>query len=158
MASWETNATYAKQINADSYVNKAQAARAGKYSGAKTSTPFWSGGSYDLRGINATKIPAMIDAIESYIKDISKAIDKMSANASNSGAFKGTELQTAVTKYIEKVEKYLKSYTTQLRAFEDKIIDVRNAWNNAQKAQATNINKTASSFADIKDYNRQLKI
>lgn len=156
MAGWETNATYAKQINADSYINKAQSARDGKYKGVQTNAS-GKGKGYDLRGINATKVQGMIDAIEAYIKNINKAIDKMSANASNSGAFKGTELQSSVTKYIEKVEKYLKAYTTQLRAFEDKIIDVRNAWNNAQKSQATTINKTASSFADVKEYSRQLQ-
>lgn len=157
MAGWETNATYAKQINADSYVNKAQNVRNGKYQKVQTNAS-GKGKAYDLRGINATKIQGMIDAIESYIKGISDAIDKMSANASNSGAFKGSQLQKAVTAYIEKVEKYLKAYTTQLRAFEDKIIDVRNAWNSAQKAQATNINRTASGFADVKEYGRQLQL
>ena len=157
MAGWETNATYAKQINADSYVNKAQAARDGKYKGIQTKAS-GTGKGYDLRGINATKIQGMIDAIETYIKNINKAIDKLDANASNAGAFKGSELQGAVKKYIQKVESYLKAYTTQLRAFEDKIIDVRNAWNSAQKSQATTINKTAGQFAEVKEYNRQLQL
>ena len=60
MAGWETNATYAKQIDADKYINKAQAARNGKYKGVQTKAS-GAGKGYDLRGINATKIQGMID-------------------------------------------------------------------------------------------------
>lgn len=156
MAGWETSTSYAKSINADGYINKAQSARANDYKKVQNKA-LGTGKNYDLRGINASQIPAMIEAMENYIKKINNKIDAMKANTSSASAFKGTELGKAVTAYIQKVETYLKRYTSQLRAFEDKIIDVRNAWNAAQKAQATTINKAATAFAEVKAYNRQLQ-
>ncbi len=166
MANWNTGAT-ASKFDADTYTNKAKSAR--KYS-FNSGINGLDGGQvdvlfgikklgYDVVGINAKKVKTdLIPAFEEYLKGINGKINDINTTAKKiKAAFRGTELENSVSKYVAKMEKFLKDYTSQLRSFEDKLIDVSKAWDSAQSKQAASVNKTASSFSGIGEYKRKLQ-
>lgn len=170
MANWTTSAT-SSSFNADSYTQKAANVR--KYSFNSGLNGLDGGESfslleglrgngfkkgYDVVGINASKITtSVIPAFEDYIKNINNKIKEIKVTAAKmNSAFKGSDLQKAVTSYVDKMETYMVNFTTQLRAFEDKLMDVKNAWDKAQQQQAQTISKTGNDFANVNSYTRQI--
>ncbi len=171
MATW-TSSTQSSTFNADSYVDKAASMR--KYS-FNSGVNGLDGGEeinwhpidqlfnglksgYDVVGINASKITSeLIPAFELYIKGINGKIDQIKVTAQKmKDAFRGTELERQVTNYVNKMEQYLKNFTTQIRAFEDKLIDVKKAWDKSQQVQAQGVSKTSSAFANLNEYSRKM--
>ena len=51
----------------------------------------------------------------------------------------------------------MKNFTTQIRAFEDKLVDVKKAWDKSQKVQAQGVDKTGGSFNNLTAYSRKLQ-
>ena len=169
MATWESTAQ-SSTFNADSYIDKASNAR--KYSfnsgaffgldgGESFSFDLFQGikkTGYDVVGINASKIKSeLIPAFETYIKGVNGKIDKIKVTAQKmKDAFRGTDLEKQVSNYVNKMEQYLKNFTTQIRAFEDKLVDVSKAWEKSQQVQAQGVSKTVSGFANVNEYSRKM--
>lgn len=173
MATW-TSSVQTSTFDADSYVNKAASARKYAFNSGFNGldggehfdfniSDIFSGGNvfksgYDVVGINASKINSeVIPAFESYIKGINGKIDQIKVTAQKmKDAFRGTDLEKQVTNYINKMEQFLKNYTTQIRAFEDKLVEVGKAWDKSQQIQAQGVSKTSSAFANLNEYSRKM--
>jgi len=172
MGTW-TASTKSSTFNADSYVNKAADLRQYKFNSGMNGLDggeeinwhpidtlfngYKSG--YDVVGINASKISSeLIPAFETYIKGINGKIDDIKVTAQKmKAAFRGTDLEKQVTNYINKMEQYLKNFTTQIRAFEDKLVDVKKAWDKSQQSQAQGVSKSSSAFANLNEYSRKMQ-
>lgn len=149
MAGWGQNVVNSN-FNADTYMAKADNMRG--VTKKQTSSAY---NNYKVVGINANKISDMIKEMENYISNVNKEINKMKTSANSNQAFKGDELKKALNAYLIKVENYLKNVVTQIRAFEDKLIDVRDAWTKAQSNQANAVKRAGNSFESLGAYQRQ---
>ena len=105
----------------------------------------WAAG-VTVVGIDATKVPQMMEAINEYVEKVKKHLDGINPQADANKAFKGEELQRAVESYINRVKAYCFNLTSQLRAFSDKIADIQTAYNLSLQDAADNFNQMASAL------------
>lgn len=155
---WETGSA-STNFNAQGYVDSQIDQREGLRNAAssyKTSSGGgFFGGGYSLVGMDVSKVPAVINKMDAYIKAIEQHLDGIQADASPNGAYKGEEVQAAVRKYIEKVQNYCVNLCSQLRAFEDRLKAAQEAWETATKNIAESVNTSNGSFSEGTYYQRQ---
>lgn len=154
MANWDTAATQTQfdaGAAARSQIEQRSAAREAAAGKASKS------GSYSIVGMNVTKIPGVIDAIEAYIKNINAVIDKINTEADPTKAFRGDEVQSAVKSYIEKVKEECYNLVSDLRAFEDKLVEAQHAWQSSMSSMASNVSSSAGSYATGTMYQRTIQ-
>lgn len=110
----------------------------------------------DVVGINANKIPEMIQAIEDYIARINNHLDEIKTNTSTENAMKG-EYAAAVKAYVGAACDVCYKITSQLRYFEDKLIMVQEAYTQKDENLSSTINDTASEMnSSWSEYNRTM--
>ena len=83
-------------------------------------------GKYNLVGINANQIDDMRFAIRVYVENIETHLNQVLDFASDTYAFKG-QYAEAIKEYVQAVCDVVKSLTSQLLAFSDKLVEVKAA-------------------------------
>ena len=111
----------------------------------------------DVVGINANKIPDIIDAIEEYIARVDKKLNKLKENANSSTvkAMQG-EYAAATKLYVQTSSDVCYRIITQLRYFEDKLIAVGEAYTQKDQNMASTIQTSTSEMnSQWTEYKRQ---
>ncbi len=117
------------------------------------------GKSINVVGINATKVDEMIASIEDEIGKIFTHLEDIDPTADQSSAFLDVttgQVGPAVVEYIERVKEYCHNLVSDLRAFEDKLVDVREAYKANMEKMAGAINNNANNNSVGQEYQRQL--
>ena len=111
----------------------------------------------DVVGINANKIPDVINAIEDYIKRVDAKLTKLKENANTSTANAMSGEYAAATKlYVQTSADVCYRIITQLRYFEDKLIAVGEAYNQKDQNMASTIQTTTTEMnSQWTEYQRQ---
>ena len=151
MKTWFEGAAAAHgDFNANKFVNDTIEKRSDTRT--KQTDQFNWTGSVTVVGINAQKIPAMIEAINTYVNKVKNHLDGIKPTADANGAYKGEEVQKAVENYVNKVKEYCFNLTSQLRAFNDKLSDIASAYDKNKRKLAENINADTGSYAAGTEY------
>lgn len=109
----------------------------------------------DVVGINATKIPDMIQAIEDYIKRVNDHLNKIKEETSTANAMQG-EYADATKVYVQTACEVCYRIVTQLRYFEDKLVAVQEAYTKKDETMASTISQAASEVnSSWTEYQRQ---
>ena len=109
----------------------------------------------DIVGINANKIPDMINAIEEYINRINNHLNDIKTNTSTENAMKG-EYAAAVRTYVGTACDVCYKIISQLRYFEDKLILVRDAYQQKDQNLSSTIADTSKEMeSSWNEYQRQ---
>lgn len=111
----------------------------------------------DVVGINVKGIPAIIDAIEDYISRVNKKLDKLkeNSNTSTAKAMKG-DYAAATKLYIQTSADVCYRIITQLRYFEDKLIAVKEAYEQKDENMTSQINTSTTEMNNQwTEYQRQ---
>ena len=116
-------------------------------------------GGYDssVVGINVNEINSMINAITDYCNAIETYLRDLNPAADSELAFKGEEVKAALNTYMENVKAYCINLVSQLLAFNDKLRDVRNQWQQYTSNLAGNINSTAGQYATGTRYTESIQ-
>lgn len=140
---WGKNLSATTNYDAISGTNKMMQSREGtrlKY-GNQLLQPSQNG----IVGINANQIPAMKKAIDDYVVAIKTHLNKINPTADANSAFKGEEVQKAVEEYVTNVKTYCFNLTSQLRAFEKKLDDIKATYDANKQTFAKNIRNDAGT-------------
>lgn len=105
-------------------------------------------------GINANKIPDMIDAIEAYIKRIDSHLNEIRTNTSTENAMKG-EYALAVKEYVNAACDVCYKITSHLRFFEDKLVAVQKSFAARDESMKDTIGSVASEMSTWEEYKKQ---
>lgn len=144
---WESE-TVASNFNAESYTANQIAGREGLRS--KSTVSWWENmvglSSYDIVGMDMTKVGVARDAFADYVAKIESHLNAIDALADASKAYKSEEVQAAVRSYIDKVKEYCINLCSQLRAFSDKLADASAAWERATSNMASTVQSNTGSF------------
>lgn len=156
---WETTAT-TSDFNAKEYatnqIDGRSGQRAGSAGGYNGGGIFgWGAQSYSIVGMDASKIPTVRQSIENYVQGIEDHVSQIDAKANADGAYKGEEVQAAVSTYVETVKEYCINLCSQLRAFSDKLADAQTAWETATGNIAGTVETSNSSFEKGTRYTSQ---
>lgn len=170
MASWNTkniNSTFNVNESIDSMISARESNRSdaktesafatvvGKNKNGRDVLEFNNLPQMSVVGINANQIPTVIDAIDSYINGINAYINEMDPNANASVAFKSEAVMQSLNTYMNNVKTYVLNLISNLRAFEDKLIDVKNQWESYAGNLSNTINETTGdNFAMGSSYQR----
>ncbi len=164
MSSWDTKVSKSTMDTAssmNSLVDGRQSARSGlSKAGAAGNELFGSGAlgafggivQYKVVGINANGIEDIRSEITNYVTRIQKYLSQIGENALTSNAFRGEEAEAAVKNYIEVVKTYCSNLTSQLYAFDDKLVEVKQKWDAAQKNMGTNVDTSRTGFNEGQAY------
>lgn len=104
---------------------------------------------YTVRGINASEIPNMKEAITKYREGVDKVLNKLTSNVNYKQAFKGQEQERDAENYVEKAIAEIKKLTSSLDNF-SKALDVVKANYEAQNVSVGESAKKASGKLDGK--------
>lgn len=99
----------------------------------------------DVVGLNATKIPTMIQAIEDYISRVESHLENIKSSTSTDNAMKG-EYAAAVKVYVQTACDTCYKITSQLRYFEDKLREVEKAYNSKDENLQSTISQTSDEM------------
>ena len=114
--------------------------------------------SSSIVGMNVNEVENMRNAIEDYCGNIETYLRNLNPTANSDVAFKSEEVKAALTTYMENVKTYCLNLVSQLRAFSDKLADVRNQWQLATQNMAETVSSTSgSAFASGSTYNRTIQ-
>lgn len=151
MAEWFSKAAAAhSELNANKTINDTIATRKGART--KQAQEFNWTSNITVVGIDANKVPQMALAIEDYIKRVKQHLDGIQPNANANHAYQGEGVQKAIEDYVNKTKEYCFNLTSQLRAFEDKLYDVKKAYDDNRKQMVENINATSGTYAEGSEY------
>lgn len=84
-------------------------------------------GNYNMVGINANQIDDMRFAIRVYVENIESHLNQVMSEAEDTYAFKGG-YATSIVEYISAVCDVVKSLTSQLLIFSDKLVEIKEAY------------------------------
>lgn len=121
-------------------------------SGAREGASLASDNTYSIVGMNMRKVDAVVKSIDMYCERIKLKLEAVDANAKADDAFKGDLVQQAVKNYIEKVKLYSTNLTSQLKAFQDEILDAKAQWQASLSSFASNIDTNTSQFNAGEEY------
>jgi len=105
---------------------------------------FFKNGGTTVVGINVNKIPDMKKAISDYCKEVDDALKNLK-NYDPKIAFKGTEIEPILVKYVEAVTEACQAVVSNLLAFNDQLDQVVAAWTAKDTANASEISKSVES-------------
>lgn len=149
---WEnqsTKSTFDAAANINSQISEREASR--------TSSSVKVKSQYSVVGLNVGEVTNMCNAIDDYVRDLMAHLDGINPSADSSSAFLGPDVQREVQDYVNKVKRYCMNLTSDLKAFSDKLVDVRNAWEAGQRNIASGVNASKASFNEGKEYERQMQ-
>lgn len=169
---WNTE-TQRSEFDAQSFINKQIDGRAGVRGGvlgnigtSANGVPGVGGVSFGIGGINLsafsivgmdiTKVQPAIDAIDTYVLALENHIEAIDPLAQSTEAFKGETLDTSMIKYVQKVKDYCMNLASQLRAFQDKLVDAQNAWKASVNKISETIDQSTGSYSTGEKYSRQV--
>lgn len=95
--------------------------------------------SYDVVGLNTTKIGDMKTAIDNYVNDVYEHLKNVKVDTDPSVALKGTGMEEAVKSYVAKVVEYCEALCSNLLAFNDKLTKVEEAWRASDKNMSSKV-------------------
>ena len=107
---------------------------------------YLSSGGYTVVGINVEQIPAMKDAIRTYIDNVRTKLDELK-NYDPRVAFKGEETVTALVTYIEGVKDVSEALISNLLVFCDQLTEVQRAYEAKDASNASVIRGAAQSVS-----------
>ena len=84
-------------------------------------------GKYSIVGINVNAIDDMRFAIRVYVENIDSRLNQVLQEASDMSAFKG-QYANSIQEYIQAVCDVVRSLTSQLLIFSDKLVAIKNAY------------------------------
>lgn len=166
MANWNTdNVQSGFQVNEsiDSMIDARSASREGiqgtklkKFSTNKSTKPsMFASGLPSVVGINANQVSNVIAKIDSYLHNIESYVNDLDPTADAQKAFKSYEVIRSLSQYMDNVKSYVLNLVSNLKAFEDKLIDVSNTWKEYAGNLGTAISETAGdNFAIGSSYER----
>ena len=99
---------------------------------------------YNLVGINANQIDDMRFAIRVYVENIESHLNQVVDFASDTYAFKG-QYAESIKEYVQSVCDVVKSLTSQLLAFSDKLVEIKVAYEEKDMNLARSINAQTSN-------------
>lgn len=114
-------------------------------------------GASDVVGLNAKEIPNMQQAITTMCESIKKEIDKIQVDLDSTTAYKGEGIKAALQTYLTNVAAYCSNLTSNLKAFNDKLTDVKNQWDAATASMGEKISGNAGQFATGSTYTETLQ-
>lgn len=155
MANFNTNTTQSG-FNAETYTQQMVRARQGQRDDVSNKFGF---SSYDVVGINTTKIPAMRAAIRDYVEKVYDHLHQIQTTTDPSVALKGTGMEDAVKDYVKNVVEYCTSLCSNLLAFSDKLVKVEEAWKNSDMNMSSKVNTGTSGLSSAagQRYEEQFK-
>lgn len=101
-------------------------------------------GRYNIVGININAIDEMRFAIRVYVENIESHLNSVQQDAMDTYAFKG-QYANAISEYVQAVCDVVKSLTSQLLAFSDKLVDIKNAYQEKDINISSSINSSISN-------------
>lgn len=116
----------------------------------------FSGGELVI-GLNAKEIPNIKQAITSMCDSITAELNKIQSDTDSEVAFKGESIKVALQTYITNVTEYCNNLTSTMKAFNDKLTDVRNQWEAATSSMGEKISGNAGQFATGTQYTETLQ-
>lgn len=159
MKLYDTSSWTVSQFDANKFttnqVNNRVSSRSGSFGVSSSSAAKISGSGlfgsnvgakgYSIVGLQVGEIPNMRSAINTYVDGIETFLSNISPDIEANAAFRSDDVQTAVKKYLETVKTYCINLTSQLRAFSDKLADVKATYeaNMATLSGAIDSNRTA---------------
>ena len=160
MSSWDTKiskSTMDASSSLNNLVSGRSSARSGVSDAAAAGSQLFGGGwfsinNYSVVGINANGIENIRTQITNYVQRIQKYLSQIGENATTSSAFRGEEAEAAVKQYIETVKTYCSNLTSQLYAFDDKLVEVKQKWDEAQKNMGSNIDTSRTGYNEGQAY------
>lgn len=99
-------------------------------------------GKYSIVGINDNAIDDMRFAIRVYVENLESHLDSVKQEAMDTQAFKG-QYANSIIEYVDAVCNVVKSLTSQLLAFSDKLVEIKEKYHE----QDINLTKSISSIA-----------
>ena len=84
-------------------------------------------GNYNMIGINANGIDDMRFAIRVYVENIESHLNQVLSEAEDTYAFKGA-YANSIVEYVKAVCDVVKSLTSQLLIFSDKLVEIKEAY------------------------------
>lgn len=111
----------------------------------------------DVVGLNAKEILNMKQAITTMCDNIKKEIDKIQVDLDSTTAYKGEGIKNALQIYLTNVAAYCSNLTSNLKAFNDKLTDVKNQWDAATSSMGEKISGNAGQFAQGSSYTETLQ-
>ena len=111
----------------------------------------------DVIGLNASKIPEMKSAIMDMCNAIDAKLNELETDIDSNSAYRGEGIGAALKNYLGRVAEYCSNLTSTLRAFNDKLTDVKNQWDAATGSMESQIGSTSGSFATGTQYQETLQ-
>ena len=108
-------------------------------------------------GINVGEIDSMVNAITSYCENIENYLKQLDPAANSLQAFRGEAVQEQLRNYMDTMKTYCMNLVSQLLAFNDKLRDVRNQWNQYTSDVAGNIGSATGQYATGSRYTESIQ-
>ena len=102
----------------------------------------------DVIGIDSTQIPAMQQAIDTYISDLNDQLATMEESAETSDAYKG-QYAAAVSEFIAAIKTCCYNVISQLLAFKDQLTVVGEKYVDNDTSMATDIGTQTSEMSSM---------
>lgn len=125
--------------------------------GAITETVGLGGWDRSVVGINVGEIDSMVNAITSYCENIENYLNKLDPSANSIQAFRGEAVQERLREYMDTMKTYCMNLVSQLLAFNDKLRDVRNQWQQYTSDVAGNIGSATGQYATGSRYTESIQ-
>lgn len=109
-------------------------------------------GKYSVLGINVNAIDDMRFAIKVYVENIEEHLNSVRQEAMDTEAFKG-QYAIAITEYVNSVCDVVRSLTNQLLAFSDKLVEIKEIYQERDISLTKSIGTSASNVqAGVNNY------
>ena len=153
MADWNTGASasnFDASVSTTGTIDSRSSQRSASGVGTHKGGFLWSKDISNLEqssvvGINVNEIPNMRNAINDYCSEIENYVNGLNPEAEATMAFKSEEVNLALKKYMDDVKTYSINLVSQLRAFSDKLADVKSQWEAASQTMSETIGSTSGS-------------
>ena len=113
-------------------------------------------GKYSVLGINVNAIEDMRFAIRVYVENVEEHLNSVRQEAMDTQAFKG-QYAIAITEYVNAVCDVVRSLTTQLLAFSDKLVEIKEIYQERDIALTKSIGSSATNVqSGINNYSETI--
>ena len=112
---------------------------------AGVGSSIWNSGS-TVVGINVNQIPQMQEAVNNYVQKLSDHLNEINSSLNTDMAFKG-QYAAAVTEYVKAITQACQSVISQLKAFNDELNRVQEAYTQYDVKLSQNISNSSQEVA-----------